>query len=211
MSELTKAIIRGFGGQIGRNLASGSRRSSYTPTTRSVGRPAKSSFDKSLEYPIGGRVSTMIGKQFNMIQEFESYVSTVTSVDYFLSFANATNKVKEKFNDTSKYIDMAGSNDETESQTQQMVDMLTVILKKHTQLMVDNITVDNITNSNLDNLIDLATQLNIPVDNDKINHLKQLAKSQSIKTKIKDTTTGILVWVFLFVCIAGCVALSIKN
>ena len=76
-SELTRAIIRGFGGQIGRNLANGSSRRSYSSSpTRSVGRPSQSEFDKALKFDIGGRSSTMVSKVYNLIIEFENKISS---------------------------------------------------------------------------------------------------------------------------------------
>ena len=189
MSELTRAIIRGFGGQIGRNMANGSRRRSYTPTTRSVGRPAKSSFDKALEYQIGGRVNTMLGKQFNLIQEFENHVRDVNDMNGYLTLALSYQKVQEKFNDTNKYINMMGNDEDTESKSQQMVDTLTDILRIKTQAIVNSlsdetkltITANNL--DNLDNLVSLAPQLGININQDQINYIKTEAANLTKKSK----------------------------
>ena len=206
MGDFTKAIIRGAGSQIGRNMVNGSRRRSYSSSTRNVGRPSKSSLDKALEYSIGGRVNTMIGKQYNLIQEFENHVRNVSSINDYILFGTAFKKVQEKFNDTSRYIDMVGSTPESETQTGQMDDVLNNILKDKVQLMIDNLTTDNIINDNLDNLFNIAKQTEAKVDENKIANLKKLAKSEAVKSKIFNTIAGVLVFGAFFVGMALMVA-----
>jgi len=191
MSDFSKSIIRGMGYTIGRNLINGSSRRSSTPTRR-AGRPAKSSFDKALEYPIGGRVSTLIGKQFNLIQEFENHIKSGNTINYYASVANAFLQVQEKFNDTSKYINMVGDTSEQNEQSVQMQQMYLDMFVEKIKNMISNLNVNDIDNSNLDNLLDAADKLNIDYDQAKINTLKLESSKLKAKQAKKESTNKVI-------------------
>lgn len=117
MSQLTNAIIRGAGNQIGRNLVNGRPRSTSRSSSSSRrGRPSISGFDKSLQFEIGGRASTMIGKSFNLAQEFEANLEEnkflMDSYGYFPKFAKQVNQIGEKINDVSSYLELIGAEEE---------------------------------------------------------------------------------------------------
>jgi hypothetical protein len=185
MSELGKSIIRGFGGQIGRNFANSTRRRS----SNGAGRPAKSELDKALSYTIGGRVNTMIGKQFTLIQEFENHVSEVNSINDYVTLGSAYNKTNEKFNDTCSYINMVGDTPEQHEQSTQMRNMLNNIMMSKLQVIVNSLSnpdlgeiADN--KDNIQNLVNAAKQFGIEVDPAQTQMLIKKAKRANFNKTI---------------------------
>jgi hypothetical protein len=209
MSELTRSIIRGFGGQIGRNFANSTRRRS----SNGVGRPAKSELDKALSYPIGGRVNTMIGKQFTLIQEFENHVSEMDSISDYNTIGLAYNKTNEKFNDTCNYINMVGDTPEQHEQSTQMGNMLNDIMKSKLQTIVNSMfnpnNISEVTSNkgDIENVISTSKMFNIEVNSTQTQSLIKKVKIQSIK----NTVVGFLVWVFIFASVGSCITLSLKS
>jgi len=209
MSELGKSIIRGFGGQIGRNFANSTRRRS----SNSVGRPAKSELDKALSYTIGGRVNTMIGKQFTLIQEFENHVNEVNSIGDYNTLGLAYNKTNEKFNDTCDYINMVGDTPEQHEQSSQMRNMLNNIMKSKLQNIINSMfdysNISEVTNNkgDIENVIGAAKVFNVEINPTQVQLLLKKVKIQSIK----NTIVGFLVWVVIFASIGSCITLSLKN
>jgi hypothetical protein len=113
-ASLTDAIIRGAGGALGRNMVNGRRRSSLTSSRSSLTRSKKSDLDKAIEFEIKGRVNTMVGKCYNMLQHFEDScnssikISKNLNIDLWHSFAADFNKVKNKINDVAGYLELIG-------------------------------------------------------------------------------------------------------
>jgi hypothetical protein len=113
-ASLTDAIIRGAGGALGRNMVNGRRRSSLTSSRSSLTRSKKSDLYKAIEFEIKGRVNTMVGKCYNMLQHFEDScnssinISKNLNIDLWHSFAADFNKVKNKINDVAGYLELIG-------------------------------------------------------------------------------------------------------
>jgi hypothetical protein len=184
-SELTRAIIRGFGGQIGRNLANGSSRRSYSSSpTRSVGRPAQSEFDKALKFDIGGRPSTMVGKIFNLVTEFENkVVNEINDCTDYDTLVTARNKTMDKLRDALSYIQLKETNDETQSQFTEMANKVTSLYKEKLQVVVQSLFNNPVqatyyNDSDLEVIINTATSnsitMNIQATDDETGEVTQI-------------------------------------
>jgi hypothetical protein len=170
-SELTRAIIRGFGGQIGRNLANGSRRRSYSSSpTRSVGRPAQSEFDKALKFDIGGRPSTMVSKVYNLIVEFENKISSeITNCADYDVLVTAYLKTMDKFRDTLSYLEMKGIDVEIQTQFMEMENAVKSLLKEKLTLIVQSLfnnpsLATKYSDSDLETIIKAARSVNVEMN-----------------------------------------------
>ena len=174
-SELTRAIIRGFGGQIGRNLANGSSRRSYSSSpTRSVGRPTQSEFDKALKFDIGGRSSTMVSKVYNLIVEFENKVlNEVTDCTDYNVLVISRNQTMDKLRDALSYIQLKEVNDESQSQFTEMAGKVESLYKEKLIMITQS----------LFNNPSLATIY----DNPSLEIIINAAKANDVKMEIQAT------------------------
>jgi hypothetical protein len=220
-SELTRAIIRGFGGQIGRNLANGSRRRSYSSSpTRSVGRPAQSEFDKALKFDIGGRPSTMVSKVYNLIVEFENKISSeITNCADYDVLVTAYLKTMDKFRDTLSYLEMKGIDVEIQTQFMEMENAVKSLLKEKLTLIVQSLfnnpsLATKYSDSDLETIIKAARSVNVEMNIqatddetgevtqiDPLTHLIELVqKERDIKSKSEQSSSNLAVaWIVVIV------------
>jgi hypothetical protein len=191
MSDLGKSIIRGAGHTIGRNLVNNGLPKLVTPsqiinqqkqvTSSRRGRPAKSSFEKALEFNIGGRPSTVLGKMFNLVQEFEQSISKSDGIHNWVAVGTLFNAWKTKHNDAAEYLKFKNAPEYDkayeiaeigENALEQAVGRI------YTNLMnIDYLNVTSQHINQIDNVVTCARQFDsIQVDSDEhINVLKELA------------------------------------
>lgn len=115
MNTFVNSIVRGAGFTIGRNIVNGLAKPSKVSSNRYYER-AENELEKALNFPIQGRSSTILGKCFNMYQEFESELKTTGGVAFDLLVMRGKvtyyTECLEKIKDSKEYLQLVNNEDE---------------------------------------------------------------------------------------------------
>jgi DNA-binding transcriptional MerR regulator len=115
VNTFVSSIVRGAGLTIGRNLVNGLGKPSKVSSNRYYER-AENELEKALNFPIQGRSSTILGKCFNMYQEFESEIKTTGGIAFDLLVKRSKityyTECLEKIKDCREYLELVNGEDE---------------------------------------------------------------------------------------------------
>lgn len=133
-NTFVNSIIRGAGSQIGRNLVGNFGRAGTSTGGRYYSR-AENGVEKALNFPIQGRSETILGKCFNLYQEFENQIKVQWMRERSL-FSSSQIKyykeITEKFEDSMEYLELKDTKDEN-------IDKIETIMSKVTECFSDYI------------------------------------------------------------------------
>lgn len=128
------SIIRGAGSQIGRNLVGNFGRTNKSSSGRIYAR-AENGVEKALNFPIQGRSETVLGKCFNLYQEFENQIKIPWMRERTLFSSTQIRYYKEtieKLEDSMEYLQLKNDKDEN-------IDKIETIMGKVTECFKDYI------------------------------------------------------------------------
>ncbi len=133
-NTFVNSIIRGAGSQIGRNLVGNFGRRTNTAGGRYYSR-AENGVEKALNFPIQGRSETILGKCFNLYQEFENQ-NNVSWIRESCAFSGGQIKyykeIIEKIEDSIEYLELKDKEDEN-------IDKIETIMSRITECFTDYI------------------------------------------------------------------------
>jgi len=134
-NTFVNSIIRGAGSQIGRNLVGNFGRRTNTSTGGRYYSRAENGVEKALNFPIQGRSETILGKCFNLYQEFENQIKVSWMRERSLFSSSQIKYYKEiieKIEDSIEYLELKDKNDEN-------IDKIETIMSKITECFSDYI------------------------------------------------------------------------
>lgn len=122
-NAFVNSIVRGAGFTIGRNIVNSLSKPSKVSSNRYYER-AENELERALNFPIQGRSGTILGKCFNMYQEFESELKTTGGVTFELLVQRSKityyTECLEKIKDCKEYLELVNSEDENISKLEEI-------------------------------------------------------------------------------------------
>ena len=124
-NQFLNSVVRGAGMSIGRNLVGDFGKIKKASAGRYYDR-AENEIEKALNFPIQGRSETMLGKCFNLYQEFDAECTIKFDIGTELLLRKSKPRyymqVKEKIKDCIEYLELKNGDDENIDKLKQLDD-----------------------------------------------------------------------------------------
>jgi hypothetical protein len=145
MSGFIGSIVRGAGFTIGRNIVGDFGKRKRSSSNGRFYERAENGIEKALNFPIQGRSETILGKCFNLYQEFENEtkISFMRENTLFTSSRIRYYKeIIEKLEDSIEYIELKDPNDENIEKVDTVMSKVTVVFKDYINTVVPTLLIE---------------------------------------------------------------------
>ena len=195
------SIVRGAGFTIGRNLV-GNFGKIQKPSTNRYYERAELDIEKALNFPIQGRSETILGKCFNLYQEFENDLTTPFICKDTLLCNSRINYYKqtiEKFEDCVEYLTLKNPEDDTIQKIEHIMDKVTDIFTTYINTIVPTLLQQNVgyTKSTWSKLRPIYIQTN--PNSELITKIDEYSKQPEVVNQITPSTN----WLNILSTIGG--------
>jgi len=213
MSQFVSSIVRGAGFSIGRNLVGDFGRRNLSNSNRFYDR-AENELEKAINFPIQGRSETILGKCFNVSEQFENQITSYsndTKLSLHSSNISYYKDTIDKLQSCVEYLELKNPDDEVIDKIETLMDKITKCFSEYISTIVPELLGKNagyVSEVWEPRLRPIYIQIN---PNDKIiSDIDKYAKTYEEQKKKEEESLGFFGIAFLTFSFAGMIFLLYK-